>query len=113
MTEEKNKPKKKWKKGFLSSGLPLEFEIAKLLDKNEFTILPEYNYERIDAGQTKDFSIDLYCFKGFPSDLSGHNEVNLDLLIECKYRTRNVTWAFLPDFEILDYMDFIHIQSKK
>lgn len=89
--------KKGWKNHFLSSGLPLEFDTAKLLTKNGFAIHGEFPYERVQAGQSKDFSVDLSSSLCFPT--SNHNKITaeLRLLIECKYRAPNITWIFLPD----------------
>lgn len=94
--------KKEWKKGFLSSSFPLEFDVAKLLVKKGFMFEPDYCYERIEAGQTKDFSVDLYGNLLFPTSNPNEITASLELLIECKYRTPNKTWVFLPDVNIPD-----------
>jgi len=92
-----NMAKKEWKRGLLSSGFPLEFETAKILVRNRFAFDPDYHYERIDAGQTKDFSVDLKGTLYFPTSNPKIVTADLILLIECKYRTTNKTWVFLPD----------------
>jgi len=89
--------KKEWKKGFLSSGFPLEFETAKVLVKNGFTFEPDYCYERIEAGQAKDFLVDLSGSLFFPTSNPDKVTADLQVLIECKYRTPNKTCVFLPD----------------
>lgn len=89
--------KKKWKKGLLSSGFPLEFETAKVLVKSGFVVQPDYCYERIEAGQTKDFSIDLKGDLYFPTSNPNRVTASLELLVECKYRAPNMTWVLLPD----------------
>lgn len=94
--------KKEWKKGFLSSGFPLEFETAKILVKNRFMFEPDYCYERVETGQMKDFSIDLYGNLLFPTSNPVKITAGLELLIECKYRTPNKIWLFLPDVSIPD-----------
>lgn len=88
--------KKEWKKGFLSSGFPLEFETAKILVKQGFGFEPDYCYERIETGQTKGFSVDLHGHLFFPTS-TANITASLELLIECKYRSPNKTWVFLPD----------------
>jgi len=93
---------KKWKKGFLSSGFPLEFETAKILVKNRFKFEPDYCYERLEAGQPKDFSVDLQGRLCFPTSKPNELTAGLELLVECKYRTPNSTWVFLPDVNISD-----------
>lgn len=94
--------KKEWKKGFLSSGFPLEFETAKVLVKNGFTFKPDYSYERVEADQTKDFSVDLWGRLLFPTSNPSEITASLELLVECKYRTPNKIWVFLPDVNIPD-----------
>lgn len=89
--------KKEWKKGFLSSSFPLEFETAKILAKNRFAFDPDYCYERVEAGQVKDFSVDLKATLYFPTSNPNKITAGLILLIECKYRTPNKKWVFLPD----------------
>lgn len=95
--------KKEWKKGFLSSGFPLEFETAKILAKNRIALGPDYCYERVEAGQTKDFSVDLHGTLFFPTSNPNEITASLQLLVECKYRTRNKTWVFLPDVNIPEF----------
>lgn len=94
--------KREWKKGLLSSGFPLEFETAKILVKNRFAFSPDYCYQRIEAGQTRDFSVDLYGNLLFPTSNPDKITASLELLIECKYRTPNKIWLFLPDVNIPD-----------
>ena len=98
---------KQWKDKFLSSGLPLEFETAKVLSESGFSIDPEFLYERFDAGtgQTKDFSVDLHGTLYFPTSNPNKISASLELLIECKYRAPNKTWVFLPD---VNRPDFAH-----
>lgn len=96
--------KKEWKNGFLSSGFPLEFETAKILVKNRFSFTPDYCYERVEAGQTKDFSVDLYGNLLFPTSNPNEITASLELLVECKYRTPNKIWLFLPDINIADLL---------
>lgn len=95
--------KKEWKKGFLSSSFPLEFETAKILAKNRFAFDPDYCYERVEAGQVKDFSVDLKATLYFPTSDPNKITASLILLIECKYRTPNKTWVFLPDVSRPDF----------
>jgi len=94
--------KKEWKRGFLSSGFPLEFETAKILVKNRFMFKPNYCYQRVETGQTKDFSVDLYGNLLFPTSNPDKITASLELLIECKYRTPNKIWLFLPDVNVPD-----------
>ena len=59
MQDEIKTAKGKWKDCLLSSSLPFEFEIAKLLASAGFFISADYTYSRTDAGVTKDFSVDI------------------------------------------------------
>ncbi|HKU77124.1 MAG TPA: hypothetical protein VJR02_24645 [Pyrinomonadaceae bacterium] len=81
----------KWKDGLLSSSLPLEFEVAKLLVKLGFGVDADFSYGRYDSNILKDFSIDIHA-EYYPA-----YSAIFDLLIECKYRTPNKKWLFLPD----------------
>lgn len=94
---------KHWKSGFLSSGFPLEYEVAKLLAKNKVAVYSDYCYEREDLGQTKEFSVDIKGSLYFPT--SNPNKITgiLFLLAECKYRVREKCWIFLPDVNIPDF----------
>lgn len=94
--------KKNWRSGFLSSSYPLEFDIAKILVKNNVSVEPDYCYERVDAGQAKDFSVDLSGSLYFPTSNPNKVQASLNILVECKYRTPNMIWVFLPDVNRLE-----------
>jgi hypothetical protein len=54
------KNKKKWKAGLLSSSVPLEYEVAKILAKEAFAVSADYSYLRRDEqGIEKEFSCDI------------------------------------------------------
>lgn len=81
----------KWKDYLLKSGLPLEFEVKKVLDKLGFWTKCEFAYFRENENNIlTEFSYDLdseiligeHCF---------------ELLIECKYRDESTNWLFLPE----------------
>lgn len=81
----------KWKDYLLKSGLPLEFEVKKVLDKLGFCSKSEFAYLRENENNIlTEFSYDLdseilikeHCF---------------ELLIECKYRDESTNWLFLPE----------------
>lgn len=82
---------KRWKDGLLSSSLPLEFEVAKLLVRLGFGVDADFSYGRYDSNVLKDFSVDIHA-ECYPA----HSAI-FELLIECKYRTANKRWLFLPD----------------
>lgn len=91
----------KWKSKLLSSGIPLEFEISKILVKNNFNVTGEYCFRRIDeTGNNKDFSIDLDSYTLTPNNgLKITSELNI--LAECKYRINQSKWLFLPIYNNL------------
>ena len=111
MNEKKSsKEKKKWKDALLSSGLPLEYEIAEVLKKFNYEIKGEYPYSRKnEKGIYSERSVDIYAVKKLY-----HNKNRLwgriHLLIECKYSHENKYWVFslLPE-EQLGYQSFINI----
>ena len=98
--------KDKWKRGLLSSGIALELEIMRFFNIKEevYNIYPDYSYDRYFEGQIKEFSIDLLA--EYVQRQEGR--IHINLLIECKYRSKEKTWLFLPwlskDEMILDEM---------
>ncbi len=89
---------KQWKDKLLSSSLPLEFEVAKLLVSKGFSVSSDFTYSRNDAGVNKDFSVDLHATAYLPFSNPNKITASLELLIECKYRNPKVTqWLFFPD----------------
>jgi len=83
----------KWKSHLLSSGLPLEYQAAKILAAKGFNIEANYSYARNDNGVVKDFSIDLRAV----SYVGLRKFTVLNLLVECKHRLPQVKWLFLPE----------------
>jgi hypothetical protein len=95
---------KDWKDHLQSSGLPLEYKIAKILVSKGFPVVADYKYGRdSDSGQPKDFSIDILA-RGY-SPFADPNVVDgtLELLIECKHRQEGTKWLFLPDVNQAQY----------
>lgn len=81
----------KWKDFLLKSGLPLEFEIKKVLDDFGFWSRSEFSYLRSDEKNiVNEFSFDIDSEK----DIEKHR---FELLIECKYRHESTNWIFLPE----------------
>lgn len=81
----------KWKDYFLKSGVPLEYEVKKLLDIHNCQTKFEHSYLRKDrADILTEFSYDLNSVY--------IDEMNFfELMIECKYRDPSTNWIFLPD----------------
>ncbi len=110
MNEKKSqKEKKNWKDALLSSGLPLEYEIAKVLEKYEYEIEGEYAYLRENnKGMNSERSVNIYAVKKLYHD---EKRVwgRIHLLIECKYSHEGKRWVFslLPRNQS-DYQNWIH-----
>lgn len=87
---------KKWKSNLLSSSLPLEFQVAKLLVDKSFFVGADYPYTRCHDGVEKEFTVDIRgsCYYIGPRQSL---RCPLDMLVECKHRLGNVAWLFLPD----------------
>ncbi len=96
----------KWKDKLLSSSLPLEYEVAKMLAGQGFSINFDYAYKRLDAVLEKEFSIDIQSLAWYPFRHKAGIKMGIDILVECKYRNPNVSWLFLHDLNLKDYSNF-------
>jgi hypothetical protein len=89
-------PDGKWKQHLLRTSVPLEYEAAKILSQRGFNVSANYPYHRIEAGVEKEFSVDVRGVIGYEPPGGTRWGCVLDLLVECKYRDRGMTWLFLP-----------------
>jgi hypothetical protein len=106
-TDDKNlKEKKRWKDNLLSSSVPMEFEVSKLLVKHGFSTSADYSYTRHGAQGRDDFSVDLHASIDLPYRRSNEITTEFQLLIECKHRHRNNKWLFFPDPNRGDFSPF-------
>ncbi|WP_312352017.1 hypothetical protein [Sphingobacterium multivorum] len=81
---------KHWKDLLLKSGLPFEYEVKEKLSKIGCIVEDEYIYSKADENNMqKDFSYDL--------DVTYWNGCSVNLMVECKYKTMDTNWFFLPD----------------
>lgn len=81
----------KWKDFLLKSGLPLEYEVKKVLDNFGFWSQSEFSYFRNDEQNLlNEFSYDIDSYKVI-------EEHRFELMIECKYRHDSTNWIFLPE----------------
>lgn len=89
--------KRSWKDNLLSSSLPLEYEIASILVEEGFAVESDYMYSRTDSGVVKEFSVDIHA-TGYPP-FNDPNTIwaEVHLLVECKHRSPDVGWLFLPE----------------
>ena len=81
----------KWKDFLLKSGVPLEFEIKKILKDLGFDSYSEHSYLRKDENNiVNEFSYDIN------STLKIDNQL-FELMVECKYRDESTNWIFIPE----------------
>ncbi|OQY60706.1 MAG: hypothetical protein B6245_00195 [Desulfobacteraceae bacterium 4572_88] len=93
----------KWKKGLLSSSLPLEWEISRQLVSEGFVVHSDYKYSQSHSAPVRSAPVDL-CAKAYmpfrpaSQPLSQSSlTAQLELLIECRHRNPDKIWLFLPD----------------
>ena len=92
-----------WKSKLLSSGVPLEFEAAKILTAKGFAVDADYTFTRIYEGVSKDASVDIMGTGYLPLNDRNSVKAELYLLIECKYRSPKTQWLFLPEINDPDF----------
>lgn len=97
---------KKWTDLLLKSGLPFEYEVKEEFVKLGCTVWDEFTYCRTDENNIeKEFSYDI--------DANYWNGGSIDFMVECKYKTKETNWFFLPDTysyqDEINYDDFFHI----
>ena len=97
---------KKWKSRLLSSSIPLEYEVAKILTDLDFSVSFDYSYFRKDGNQKKEFSTDIKAHSFFPIDAENDLDAEITILAECKYRDEGKKWLFLPDINKPDFSNF-------
>lgn len=95
----------KWKDRLLSSSIPLEYEIGRILAKNEFSVDFDFSYKRHDGKEEKEFSVDIYARGYYPFNFNSI-DIEIELLVECKYRNPNTSWLFIKDFNIDIFENF-------
>jgi exonuclease VII small subunit len=86
----------KWKNFLLKSSLPLEYEVQRLLENNDYQTEYEYSYIRRDENNIEnEFSYDINAYRYEGGDTErGHY---FELMIECKYRDPSTNWIFSPE----------------
>jgi hypothetical protein len=88
---------KNWKVALLSSGLPLEYLVAKKLSEGSFHIKGEYSYIRQNEQDVNtEFSVDLLATKPLIYEPKYEHWGNINVIIECKYRQPQKMWVFSP-----------------
>ena len=95
----------KWKSKLLSSSVPMEYEVARMLVEHEFSVDADYSYSRDDAGVEKDFSVDIRA-TGYPPYDADNMVGEVQLIVECKHDTEGNKWLFFPDANPPDMSPF-------
>ncbi|MCP4350791.1 MAG: hypothetical protein GY795_35445 [Desulfobacterales bacterium] len=94
----------KWKKGLLSSGMPLEFEAASILVSKGFAVNSDFKYTEVnDFGVVKDSSVALHASSDTPFSDSDKTAAHIDLLASCRHRRPDAAWLFMPDLNKPDF----------
>jgi hypothetical protein len=86
---------KKWKSRLLASGLPFEFDVARVLHSKAYFVKADYIYSRSSEGILKDFSVDIRATKLLPW-ADSDRVAFVTLLVECKYAHPRKEWLLLP-----------------
>lgn len=97
---------KKWKSRLLSSSLPLEYEVAKILANHHIHTSYDYSYNRVEGTTKKEFSVDIHGLSFSPFNNSNKLTSNLTIIGECKFRDEGKIWAFLPEANPHDFSAF-------
>lgn len=84
---------KDWKNKLLSSGVPLEHDVGRILAANGFNLSADFSFMRRDMQGEKEFSVDIEAFQ-FREQQVFHL---IDLLVECKYRSDEKVVLLLPE----------------
>ncbi len=88
----------KWKKGLLSSGMPLEFEATSLLVSKGFAVNSDFKYTEVnDSGVARDSSVAIHAVSHIPFSDPDKTTARIDLLASCRHRRPDEAWLFLPD----------------
>jgi len=92
---DKGKSQRGWKRHLLSSGIPLEFEIARLLTDMKMVVDADFAFTRSNGAENSEGSVDLYSYL---HESVGRNDLayKLSFLIEVKYRSPQKTPLLLP-----------------
>lgn len=82
-----------WKDALLSSGVPLEYSVRRILENLNIPDAREFKYLRPNEhGIETQFSIDLKA-----THINIKTNHWLEMFVECKYRKDGTSWVFAPD----------------
>ena len=78
-----------WKEALLSSGLPLEATVARMLTEVRCVVLGQHEFTVLNQDKTPvQRSVDILGMWNLPA-------IDLQLLVECKYRREGIQWFFV------------------
>jgi len=87
----------KWKNFVLKTGLPLEYEVIKIINSIGFRCNGEFPYiKENENGFNTEFSIDIWAETDL-KNINIENNISVSCLIECKYSHRGISWLFMPN----------------
>ena len=96
MPSNEKTPKKGWKEHLLRSGLPLEYEVAKLLAQEGMMIEADHSFFRKEGNIYKEWSTDLTA-DWYSSPDQTSIDFKLEILLECKYRSPEKSLLLVKD----------------
>lgn len=86
---------KKWKEYLLKSSLPMEQNVAEIVNSHGLHVRGEFPYTRINENKVPvEFSIDINAGKLIKIRNNPEAWASLDILIECKYNSPGIDWLF-------------------
>ena len=92
----------KWKKGLLSSNVPLEYEAAKILVSKKFTVTAGYPFYRNVDGISRNFAVSIQSYSPIPFSKPDHMKAKLEVPVTCKHRHPDSVWLFMPNLNATD-----------
>jgi hypothetical protein len=87
----------KWINELLSSCLPLEFDVARLLVAKGFRVAADFKFNRTDSAALRDCSVQVLAGASLPFADPEQPTGTLELVLECRHRQSAAAWLFLPD----------------
>jgi hypothetical protein len=95
--------KMKWKEALLLSSMPLEFEAARLLVAEGFSVNSDFQYAWSGGEGLRDSAVDLHASSSLAMPGFDEAVVLNELLINCAPRHPDVSWLFLPDLNTPEF----------
>ncbi len=86
-----------WKDNLLGCGLPLEFEVSRLLASKGLDVAADFRFARCQSAAVHDCSVDVHA-RAFVRPAGSSEAVGAwELLVECRPNCDDAWWLFLPD----------------